>query len=293
MPGDFSYLNRLPDFKQRSNALQKSFELEAPEPSPGVSQLFVGLAALRVPWRFQFVMGIPMTLTGMIMCSRQRAWRIAPLMSTSSYEANDEEGRQLWVWNSPPPASLHHLWPPGCLVLQMWFCYVSKPLSGTLDNYKDASEGGCPDLQGLLLGYRIITLPSCFWEGGFPRLLARAEQGWLNVLAAKQLTSARGGIRLGVLVSLCPDDSTRERKFSVWAELLLRNQETCLWHWFQDSGETLFPFWTSFFPSAKWENDLSAILQGKSFSHSNLVLGKGCNSPTCWGAASQLDQERL
>ena len=218
---------------------------------------------------------------GVVMCSRQRACQMASLMSTSSYEANDEGGRQLWVWNSPPAASLHHFWPPVCLVLQMWSCYASNPFLQGLLTITDASEGGCPALQGLLLGYRIIALPSCFWEGGFPRLLARAEQGWLDVLAAKQLTCARGVISLGILVSPCPDDSTREGKISVWAELWLRNQETCLWHWFQDSGETLFHFWTS----AKWEKDLRAILQGRFFRHSNLVLGKGCNSPTCWGAA--------
>lgn len=187
---------------------------------------------------------------GVVMCSRQRAWQIASLMSTSSYEANEEEGRELWVWNSPPAASLHHFWPPGCLVLQMWSCYASNPFLQGLLTITDASEGGCPALQGLLLGYRIIALPSCFWEGGFPRLLARAEQGWLDVLAAKQLTCARGVISLGILVSLCPDDSTREGKISVGAELWLRNQETCLWHLFQDSGETV-PFWDLIFPICK------------------------------------------
>lgn len=224
-----------------------------------------------------------MTFTGMVMWSRQRAWQRAPLLSTSSYEANDEEGRR--VCNSPPAASLHHLWPPRCLVLQIWFFYVSHPFFQGLLTITNASEGGCPALWGLLLGYRIIALPSYFWEGGFPRLLARVEHGWLDVLAAKQSTSAWRGISLGILLSLCPDDSTWERKISVWAELLLRNQETCLWHWSQDSGETRFHFWTSFFPPAKWVNDLRAILQDKFLSHSNLVLGKGCNSPTCWGAA--------
>lgn len=160
MPSDFSYLNRLPDFKERNKSLQKFFELQAPELSLGVFQLFVGLAALRVPWRFQFVMGVPMTLTGMVMCSRQRAWQTAPLISTSSYEANDEEGRQLWVCNSPRAASLHHLWPPGCLVLQIWFFYVSNPFFQGRSTITNASEGGCLVLQGLLLGYRIIALPS-------------------------------------------------------------------------------------------------------------------------------------
>lgn len=109
------------------------------------------------------MMGVPMTLTGMVMCSRQRAWQIAPLILTSSYEANDEEGRQLWVCNS-----LHHLWPPGCLVLQIWFFYVSNPFfQGRLTITND-SEGGCPVLQGLLLGYRIIALPHTCERVGFP-----------------------------------------------------------------------------------------------------------------------------
>ena len=164
-----------------------------------------------------------MTFTGMVMWSRQRAWQRAPLLSTSSYEANDEEGRR--VCNSPPAASLHHLWPPRCLVLQIWFFYVSHPFFQGLLTITNASEGGCPALWGLLLGYRIIALPSYFWEGGFPRLLARVEHGWLDVLAAKQSTSAWRGISLGILLSLCPDDSTWERKISVWAELLLRNQD--------------------------------------------------------------------
>lgn len=166
----------------------------------------------------------------------------SPLISTSSYEANDEEGRQLWVCNSPPAASLHHLWPPGCLVLQIWFLYVSNPFFQGLLTITNASEGGCPALQGLLLGYRMIAFPSYFWEGGFRRLLARVEQGWLDVLAAKQSTSAWGGISLGILLSLCPDDSTWERKISVWAELTLRSQETGLWHWSQDSGELCCTF---------------------------------------------------
>ena len=144
MPSDFSYLNRLPDFKERNKSLQKFFELQAPELSLGVFQLFVGLATLRVPWRFQFVTGVPMTFTGMVMWSRQRARQRAPLLSTSSYEANDEEGRR--VCNSPPAASLHHLWPPRCLVLQIWFFYVSHPFFQGLLTITNASEGGCPAL---------------------------------------------------------------------------------------------------------------------------------------------------
>lgn len=192
-----------------------------------------------------------MTLTGMVMCSRQRAWQTAPLISTSSYEANDEEGRQLWVCNSPRAASLHHLWPPGCLVLQIWFFYVSNPFFQGRSTITNASEGGCLVLQGLLLGYRIIALPSYLWKGGFPRLLARVEQGWLDVLAAKQSTSAWGGISLGILLSLCPDDSTWERKNQCVSRALTQESGDLLLTLISGQWGNAVPFLDLIFPICK------------------------------------------